>query len=115
MEKVFREYKYNNEKFKIYFVAKDKLGPVFGRAHFEEGNGLYGEVRNDLNPIIQRFVIQHELYHLTDKSKFMGRFGMEIRANIIPGLKNPLGLFLTIFATLFSLERIKFYFNLIKK
>lgn len=115
MEDMFKEYNYKRQKFKIYFVAKEKLGPAFGRAYFKEGRGLYGEINKDLNPIIKKFVIEHELYHLTDKYRWMGRFGMELRANIIPGLKNPIGLFATLFATLFSLERIKFYFSLIKK
>lgn len=111
----FKKYKYKGKEFKIYFVPKGKLGPVFGRAYFQDGEGSYGEVKEDLKPIIQKFVIEHELYHLTDKSKWMGRLGMEIRANIIPGIKNPIGLFVTILATLFSRERIKFYLKLIRK
>ncbi|MFA6392500.1 MAG: hypothetical protein WCW54_00220 [Candidatus Paceibacterota bacterium] len=110
MEKKFKEYTYKGQKFKIYFVSKDKLGIAFGRAYLKnEGEKSYGEVREDLNPVIKKFVIEHELYHLTDKSRCMGIFGMELRANIIPGLKNPIGLFMTILATLFSLDRIKFY------
>lgn len=112
MEENFREYTHKGKKLKIYFVPKDKLGLVFGRAYLKnEGGEPYGEVREDLNPIIKKFVIKHELYHLTDKSRWMGTFGMELRANIIPGIRNPMGLFLTILATLFSLERMKFYLN----
>lgn len=106
----FKEYTYKGQKFKIYFVSKDKLGLAFGRAYLKnEGEESYGEVREDLNPIIKKFVIEHELYHLTDKSRWMGILGMELRANIIPGIRNPIGLFVTILATLFSLERMKFY------
>lgn len=115
MKEKFKEYKYKGQEFKIYFISKDKMRPFFGRAYFDNGKGSYGEVRENLNPIVQKFVIEHELYHLTDKSKWMGRLGMEIRANIIPGINNPIGLFATILATLFSFERIKFYFNLIKR
>jgi hypothetical protein len=113
MEETFKEYNYKGEKFKIYFTTKEKLGPVFGRAYFlKDGKGSHAEVGKDLNPVVQKFVIKHELYHLTDKARWMGRFGMELRANIIPGLANPIGLFATIFATIFSVERIKFYLNL---
>lgn len=114
MEEIFKEYNYKGQKFKIYFIAKDKLGPIFGMAYFKEGKGLYGEINKDLSPVIKKFVIEHELYHLTDSCGWMGRFGMKLRASIIPGLKNPIGLFAVIFATIFSFERIKFYFNKIK-
>lgn len=115
MEEKFKEYNYKGQVFKIYFISKDKLGSIFGRAYFEEGKGSFGEVREDLKPMIQKFVIEHELYHLTDESRVMGRLGMELRANFIPGIKNPIGLFMTIFATLFSVDRLKFYIKLVKK
>lgn len=110
MNNEFKEYFYKGKKFKIYFVPKEKLEPVFGRAYLCGKEGSYGEVRNDLNPLIKNFVIQHELYHLTDDSKWMGRLGAELRANIIPGIKNPIGFFATIFATIFSMKRLKLYF-----
>lgn len=112
MEEKFKEYTYKGQKFRIYFISKDKLGLSFGRAYLKnEGEESYGEVREDLNPIIKKFVIEHELYHLTDKSRWMGILGMELRANIISGIRNPMGLFVTILATLFSWERMKFYLN----
>lgn len=108
-------YKVKNKEYKIYFVPKEKIAPAFGQAFPYEKKGGYAEVRNDLNPIVKRFVTEHELYHLTDNSKWLGRLGMEIRANIIPGIKNPIGFIYTIIYTIFSKERIKLYYEMIFK
>jgi hypothetical protein len=40
----------------------------------------------------KHYIIQHELYHIHDKKNWGGYFGKELRANIVCGLKNPIGL-----------------------
>ncbi|MHB1865010.1 MAG: hypothetical protein ACYCPS_02500 [Candidatus Saccharimonadales bacterium] len=45
---------------------------------------------------VKRFVTCHELYHLIDKQTWLGYFGMELRANFMCGLKDPLGFLATI-------------------
>ncbi len=107
-------YKYKGKEFKVYFVDKEILKPAFGRAYLYKNADCYAEVREDLHPIVQSFVIQHELYHLADKATWWGVFGMELRANVISGLKNPFGLICTILATLFSVERFIFYSKKLK-
>lgn len=54
------------------------------------------------------FIIQHELYHIYDKYNWGGYFGKEIRANIICGIKNPIGLCSAIGHTLKN-RRLKDY------
>ncbi len=46
----------------------------------------------DLKGLNKRFTVQHELYHLRDKQHWLGYFGKELRANVICGLKDPLGI-----------------------
>jgi hypothetical protein len=46
----------------------------------------------ELTPRNKRFIVQHELYHLRDKHRWLGYFGMELRANIVCGFKDPIGI-----------------------
>lgn len=90
--------------FTIYYLPKELVAPAFGAA-----GGRKAVVRNDLPPRVRRFVRSHELYHLKDKVNWGGWIGSEIRANVIPGLKDPIGLIATIWATITDIDRVKYY------
>jgi hypothetical protein len=93
----------------IEYVAKEAIYPAFGY-----GGGNKAVIREDLSPRIKRFVTAHEVYHCIDKARWGGWVGREIRANIIPGLKDPVGLMTTIWATVSNIDRIKLYLKRIK-
>ncbi len=90
----------------IIYARKDELSPRFGVAFKEQGVAY---VREDLPIAVQRFVRAHELYHLADMSSWGGWIGSEIRANLVPGLKDPIGFFSTLLLTLLSLDRLRLY------
>lgn len=98
-----------NKLFFVVYVPKKTISPCFGNAR---GNVI--KVRADLSPRVKKFVKQHELYHCIDKATWGGWIGREIRANIIPGFKDPLGLLATIKAS-FNKERLKFYWERFKR
>ena len=77
----------------VNYVVPESIAPFAGIAHYGQGTA---DVRIDLAPRVQRFVREHELYHLRDKYTWGGRYGSEFRANIIPGLRDPIGLLATI-------------------
>ncbi len=95
-------------KYIVEYVPKETLGVNFGAAYGNE----YAQIRNDLSPRVQSFVKAHELYHLQD-DKPGGWFRRELRANLYPGLKDPIGLISTIRASL-NKERLGLYFARLK-
>jgi len=100
----------------VHFVSKEELAPLFGKAIGNiKSEGCFALVREDLHPLIQKFVVQHELYHLRDDKKWLGVLGRELRANVVPALRNPIGFFATVFATLMSKERMRFYLDRVCK
>lgn len=100
----------NGETYYVIYVSKKDLYPAYGYAI-----GNKAIVREDLPNRVKTFVKAHELYHCQDKSQFGGRLGQEIRANIIPGLKDPLGLAATAWKSLTDIDRIRFYIERIIK
>lgn len=94
----------------VHYVPKEVLHPAFGWA--SGGNEVW--VRADLSPRVQRFVLAHELYHCTDRANWGGWIGRELRANLIPGLKDPLGMLAAFFASL-NRERLRFYGERLKR
>lgn len=90
----------------VEFVQKDEIYPAYG---YSMGSN-YAMVRKDLPVRIKNFVKKHELYHCQDESTWGGRLGSELRANLIPGLKDPLGLAATAISSL-KAERLRFYWN----
>ncbi len=94
----------------VQYVPKEEIWPAFGYA-----GGDTAVVREDLPPLVRRFVRAHELYRLRDKSQLGGWVGSEIRANLIPGLKDPIGLAATIWETITDADRIKFYVKRIRE
>lgn len=93
----------------VKYVAKEAIYPAFGY-----GGNNRAFVREDLSPKVKKFVTAHEVYHCIDKAKWGGWVGREIRANVVPGLKDPIGLVATIWATISNVDRIKFYLKRIK-
>jgi hypothetical protein len=107
---------YRGEIIDIYFVHKDFFNvPFFG--YYQRYPALSDSfiiIRENLPSRVERFVKKHELYHLTDKNTWWGVLGQELRANIVPALSDPIGLFATIFATIASKERRKLYLDRFK-
>lgn len=90
----------------VYYTSKDDLAPRFG-----EQSGRTVRVREDLSLRVKRFVRRHEMEHIYDKGGRGGDIGEEIRVNLRAGLKDPIGLVATIYATLADKERRKFYWD----
>ena len=89
----------------VNYVPKQSLYPLFGLAWI----GLdLAWVREDLSLHVKRFVLAHEIYHLTDEWTWGGWIGRELRANVMCGIKDPKGFFATIIASC-TWDRIKFY------
>ena len=98
------------QQYTVEYVPKEDIYPAYGY-----GGGNSAVVRQDLPPRVKNFVKAHELYHCQDKSNFGGWLGREIRANVIPGLKDPIGLAATVWKTITDVDRIKFYLKRIKE
>ena len=96
----------NERKYIVRYVPKDKIAPAYWYCHYNDG---LIEVREDLSETVKRFVRSHELYHAGDSSDLWGWIWREARANIIPGLKDPIGLISTIWHSLTDKDRIHFY------
>ena len=92
----------------ITYVNKEKLYPSFGVCY---ADGRI-EVRNDLPNIVIKFVVQHEIYHRTDKAK--NWIWREIKANVYAFTQHPIGGLYTVFLSL-SPSRLKFYYDRWKK
>lgn len=100
----------NGKNIIIQYVTKEALWAAFWTAYFYENRVA---VRYDLPKFVKRFVTSHELQHI----KYWPKWSVlkkELRANLIPGMKDPLWLFMTIFHTLISKERREFYKDRIK-
>ena len=99
-----------DKQYHVIYVPKIKIYPAFGNSYENVAT-----VREDLPPRIRNFVEAHELYHCIDTATWGGWIGREVRANFFPGLKDPIGLFATIFATIFNLDRIRLYIRRTKE
>jgi hypothetical protein len=100
----------NGQQYTVEFVPKEDIYPAYGY-----GGGSTAVVRQDLPPRVKNFVMAHELYHCQDHSNFGGWVGREIRANLISGLKDPIGLAATVWKTISDTDRVKFYLKRIKE
>lgn len=70
-------------------------------------------IRAGLPKRVEKFVINHEIYHIVDRWQWWGWVGRELRANFICGIKDPLGLTLTIIYSI-NKERLKAYWYSLK-
>ncbi len=100
----------DGQHYRVRYMPRSELGSAFGMAYFGTNQC---DVREDLPPRVRVFVKEHELYHLRDPHQWGGWIGREIRANVVPGLKDPLGLLATVAASL-SPQRIAFYLQRIR-
>jgi len=89
----------------IIYQTKKELYPRFGYALPSE-QIVY--VRGDLPNCVRRFVTEHELYHLRDKSKWW--VWREIRANIAGALRHPFGFIVCAMISL-APYRLKYYWK----
>lgn len=96
----------DGQEIHTYYTPKEDLAP-----HFGEQSGRTVRVREDLSPRVKRFVRQHEIEHIYDKGGWGGDIGEEIRVNLRAGLKDPIGLAATVYATLRDKERREFYWD----
>lgn len=104
------QYQCDNRSVTVYFVPRKRLAPYFGEAFGGiHERKCYAIVRDDLPPLVKRFVVQHELYHLMDCKKRSGVLAREVRASFSPLIHDPFGFLATAIATVTSLERIRFY------
>ncbi len=94
---------------KIKYVSRKKLYPAFGESDMKNQVAF---VREDLPKIVKKFVRDHELYHLKDKSQNV--LWREIKANIYSAIRHPLGSIITLIMSL-QPYRIKLYIQRIKK
>lgn len=69
-------------------------------------------IRADLPMRVRKFVIKHEFHHLQDKRSWLGWIGSEVRANVVCGVRDPIGLLLTITASLRP-YRLRTYWKLL--
>lgn len=99
-----------NKLYTVEYVPKETIYPAFGY-----GGGDRAGVRQDLPPRVRKFVKAHELYHCTDQASWGGTLGSELRANLIPGLRDPVGLLATVWATITSVDRLKLYLDRITR
>lgn len=98
-------------KFKIKYISKSKLHPAFGCADGRSKPPV-AYIRKDLPKIVQKYILEHELFHLRDfekvkKGKYNPIIG-EIKANLYGFIKQPLGAIVCLFMSLHP-ARIKFY------
>jgi len=87
----------------VQYVPKAAIYPAYGLNR----NGQV-TVREDLPPRVRQFVTAHELYHLQDKATWGGQAGRDLRANIVPGLDDPLGFAATAWSAITDTDRINF-------
>ncbi len=102
----------DGQEYLVRYVTKDFIGLHFGEAY--EGTGI-AYVRADLPDRVKKFVESHELYHLTDPKFIPGSFISEVRANFYPGMRDPIGLVLTLIATLRDPDRRAYYIQFLKE
>ena len=102
---------------KITYVPKSKIYPAFGDAR--ETPPII-RVRKDLPKVVQKFVLEHEKYHLKDwqklseKDKEYNWIWGEIKAGFYGAIKHPFGFFVCVLMSL-SPARLKFYLQRVRK
>jgi len=89
----------------IIYMDRQHLYPKFGLC---SADGTWIAVRNDLPPLVQKFVLQHELYHAGDQTK--GWVMREIKANWYAFKKEPKGFLATVLLSL-SPYRLAYYWR----
>jgi len=93
---------------KIKYVSKKKLYPAFGLALYK-GERIY--IRKDLPKIVQKYLLEHEKYHILDYRRLRNKnkkkqnvFWSEIKANAHGFFKQPIGAIVTLILSFFSFK-----------
>ena len=94
-------------KYIVYFIEPSIMEQARSFGHIV-GKDIY--IRADLSKRVERFVIQHEVYHLKDTRTWLGWVGKETRANVVCGMRDPVGFIATAKASL-SKPRLSAYWN----
>lgn len=95
--------------YEVRYMKSDAMDSFFGYAF---DNKIF--VQGKLSERVQEFVISHEQYHLTDKHRWWGWAGAELRANAVCALRNPIGFLATVRASM-TRSRITTYLSLVKR
>lgn len=94
---------------KIIHADRETLYPRFGLC---AADGTWIAVRSDLPPIVQNFVLHHELYHAGDPERRL--WLRELKANWHAFKKSPRG-FLATAAMSLSPYRLGYYWRRIRE
>jgi len=84
----------------VKIVPHKKLWPYLGYCH---KNGTI-EISDALDSDEQNFVLDHELYHLDDKTKWW--VWREVRANVYAARREPMGFLKVVWRTINDYKRI---------
>jgi len=84
-------------RYEVYFMNPAVMEEIQSFGHIV-GKSIY--IKAGLPEKVERFVIQHEIYHLNDKRTWLGWLGKELRANVVCGVRDPAGLTATVRASL---------------
>lgn len=100
----------DGKEYQIIYAEKEDLPlhALYGCAYV--GTGIV-HIRKNLPERIRKFVVEHELYHMRDTWNWGGTLGSELRACVVPGISDPIGLAVTVWATLCDPERRQFYWK----
>jgi hypothetical protein len=79
----------------VIYRTKEELYPRFGLA---QPNKQQVYVREDLPECVKRFVLNHELYHLKDKTQWWA--WRELKATAHAGMRHPVGFFACVLLSL---------------
>jgi hypothetical protein len=94
----------------IYYIDSRALEDaglsIFGYVHKQK---IY--IRSGLPNRVEHGVLTHETFHYGDRKKWLGVYGMEIRANAFTVFHDPLGFLATLVYSL-NPARVKTYWQL---
>ena len=94
---------------KVRYVEKEKLYPYMGAVFYKTGKIF---IRKDLPQPVQKFVLEHEKFHIQDYRKQQERgwynpiFWWEIKATAYGFFKHPSGAILALILSLKRLPRL---------
>jgi len=104
-----RAYYNDKDSYTIQYVPKKSISPLFGLAKNEFGHKI-ALIDQELPLDMRTFVVRHELYHLQD-NMHKNRLSREINASLAAIPYSPTGFLKTLWKTVTSFKRLKYYFN----
>ena len=89
----------DGEKYLINYIDDSKLRVAgFYLSGYTYKGKIY--IREGLPNRVEQAVFRHEVYHLEDKHRWLGKYGMEIRAHAHTIIHDPVGFLLVLFHSL---------------